>query len=96
MQESDPFIADAMHTGEKAIKHPVSVFDYVLASGEWSEFVDLPDDVTAYCQGNLLRINHKNEEALPFLEKACLLNPDPFKYRGFYYALPTVRRFIIY
>ena len=85
VQESDPLIADAIHTGKKAIKHPISVFDYVLAGCELSEFVDLPDDVTAYCQGNLLRINCKPEKALPFFEKACLLNPDEFKYRGFYY-----------
>lgn len=86
-RESDPLIAEAIRTGKKAVRHPLPVFDYVLAGCDLSEFVDLPDDVKAYCQGNLLRVNGKPEQALPLLERACRLNPDEVRYREVYYPL---------
>lgn len=89
-RESDPLIADAIRTGKKAVRHPIPVFEYVLAGCDLSEFVNLPEDVEAYCQGNLLRINGKSEQALPLLEKACRLNPDEVRYREVYYPLRLV------
>ena len=86
-RESDPLIADAVRTEKKAVRHPLPVFEYVLAGCDLSEFVDLPDDVKAYCQGNLLRVNGKPEQALPLLEKACHLNPDEVRYGEVYYPL---------
>lgn len=86
-RESDPIISEAIRTGKKALRHPLPVFDCVLAGCELSEFVDLPDDVIAYCQGNLYRVNGKPEEALPLLAKACQLNPDEVRYREVYYPL---------
>lgn len=86
-RESDPLIADAIRTEKKAVRHPLLVFEYVLAGCDLSEFIDLPDDVKAYCQGNLLRVNGKPEQALPLLEKAVNLNPDEVRYREVYYPL---------
>jgi len=86
-RENDPLIADAIRTEKKALRHPLPVFEYVLAGCDLSEFVSLPDDVIAYCQGNLLRVNGKPEQALPLLEKACQLNPDEVRYREVYYPL---------
>ena len=89
-RESDPTISEAIRTGKKALRHPPPVFDYVLAGCELSEFVDLSDDVIAYCQGNLYRINGQPDEALPLLAKACHLNPDGLKKR--HLALPQEAR----
>jgi hypothetical protein len=86
-RESDPLIAKAIQTGKKAVNHPLPVFDYVLGGCDLSEFVDLTDDVKAFCQGNLLRIKGKILQALPLLEKACHLNPDEVRYREVYYPL---------
>lgn len=86
-RESDPLIAEAIRTGKKAVRHPLHVFDYVLVGCDLSEFVELPEDVRAYCQGNLLRINGRSEEALPILEKAVRLNPDEVRYGEAYYPL---------
>ncbi len=86
-RESDPIIADAIRTEKKAVRHPLPVFEYVLAGCDLSEFVDLPEDVKTYCQGNLLRVNGKPEHALPFLERACHLNPDEVRYREVFYPL---------
>lgn len=87
VRESDPLIAESIRKEKKAVSHPILVFDYVLAGCEFSEFVDLTEDVKAYCQGRLLRVNDKFEQALHFLEKACRLNPDEIRYREAYYPL---------
>jgi tetratricopeptide (TPR) repeat protein len=86
-RESDPLIAEAIRTGKKAVCHPLHVFDYVLEGCDLSEFVELPEDVKAYCQGSLLRINGRPEEALPLLEKAVRLNSDEVRYGEAYYPL---------
>lgn len=86
-RESDPLIAEAIRTGKKAVRHPLHVFDYVLVGCDLSEFVELPEDVSAYCQGNLLRINGRSEDALPLLEQAVRLNPDEVRYAEAYYPL---------
>ena len=86
-RENDPLIAEAIRTGKKAVNHPLAVFEYVLAGSSLSEFVELPEDVKAYCQGNLLRVNGNSREALPLLEKAISLNPDEVRYREIYYPL---------
>lgn len=87
VRESDPLIAEAIRTGKKAVCDPIHVFDYVLEGCDLSEFVELPEDVKAYCQGNLLRINGKSEDALPLLEKAARLNPDQVRYWEAYFPL---------
>lgn len=69
------------------MNHPLTVFEYVLAGSNLSEFAGLPEDVKAYCEGNLLRINGNPKEALPLLEKAISLNPDEVRYREIYYPL---------
>lgn len=84
---SDPLIAEAIRTGKKAVRHPLHVFDYVLVGCDLAEFVELPEDVRAYCQGNLLRINGRLEEALPLLEQAVRLNPGEVRYGEAYYPL---------
>ena len=86
-RDSDPVIAEAIRTGKRAVRHPLHVFDYVLLGCDLSEFIELPEDVRAYCQGNLLRINGKSEEALPLLEKAVRLNPAEVRYGEAYYPL---------
>lgn len=88
--ESDSLIAEAIRTGKRAVRHPLAVFDYVLAGCDLSEFPNLPEDVKAYCQGNLLRVNGELEKALPLLEQACSLNPDEVRYREVYYPLRLV------
>ena len=52
-----------------------------------SEFANLPDDVAAYCTGNMLRISGKAEGALPYLQRAIELNPNEVRYREVYYPL---------
>jgi tetratricopeptide (TPR) repeat protein len=87
VRESDPLIAEAIRTGKKAVCHPLHVFDYILEGCDLSDFVELPEDVKAYCQGNLLRINGSLDDALPLFEKAVRLNPDEVRYWEAYYPL---------
>jgi hypothetical protein len=86
-RENDPFIAAAIRTGKKAIKHHSHVFDYFLIGCDLSEFVDLPEDVRCFCRGNLLRIKGRLVDGLPFLERAVELNPSEVRYREIYYPL---------
>lgn len=85
--ENDKLIADAILTGKKAINHPLPVFQYVRAGCDLNDFCNLPNDVEAFCRGNLLRINGQLEQALPFIEKAIQLNPNEVRYREVYYPL---------
>ena len=86
-RESDPLIAEAIRTEKKAVRHPLHVFDYILVGCDLSEFVELAEDVKAYCRGNLLRINGRSEEALPLLERAVRLDRDEVRYAEVYYPL---------
>lgn len=86
-RERDELIADAIRTGKKAVRHPLPVFEYVRAGCDLSEFANLPDDVAAYCTGNMLRISGKAEGALPYLQRAIELNPNEVRYREVYYPL---------
>lgn len=87
VRETDPLIFEAIQTERKAVRHPIRVFDYIREGCSLSDFIELPEDVKAYCEGNLLRINGRLEEALPFLECAVRLNPDEVRYAEAYYPL---------
>lgn len=86
-REKDPIVAEAIRTLKKALRHPLPVFEYFHAGSDFSEFVDLPEDVKAYCLGNHLRITGRLVEALPLLEQAVNLNPAEVRYREVYYPL---------
>lgn len=86
-REREEVIADAIRTGKKALRHPVAVFSYVRAGCELSEFANLPEDVAAYCTGNMLRLTRRLEEALPHLQRAITLNPREVRYFEAYYPV---------
>lgn len=87
VEENAPLIAEAIRTGKKAVNHPAVVFQYVSCGCSLSEFAALPEDVKAFCEGNLLRIKGEKEKALPFLKQAVMLNPNDANYSEIYYPL---------
>jgi tetratricopeptide (TPR) repeat protein len=85
--DNDPVTVEAIRTEKKAERDPLLVFEYILAGCVFSDFVELSEDVKAFCRGNLLRVNGKPAEALPLLERAFKLNPDEVRYAEIYFAL---------
>ena len=86
-RERDETVADAIRTGKKAVRHPLTVFQYVQAGCSLNEFANLPEDVAEYCMGNTLRLAGNLAEALPHLQKAITLNPNEVRYFEIYFPL---------